>query len=168
MSEKTGIEKLRILLPHWIDHNNSHIEEFSKWKDVAADEAGEKAISSTPIFSESIRSLSDSPVSAFHSDRCPRRYGVRCPALPTNHAAHRLLSLLESNWLRPSGLVQQRDSRGLFHCLFSICRRNLRFCRGQALDLPHSRALWPIDPGFRRVFVSRRSCKVRFRKRRSE
>ena len=43
MSEKTGIEKLRILLPHWIEHNNSHIEEFSKWKDVAADEAGEKA-----------------------------------------------------------------------------------------------------------------------------
>jgi hypothetical protein len=44
MSEKTGIEKLRILLPHWIDHNNSHIAEFTKWKDIAASEAGEKAV----------------------------------------------------------------------------------------------------------------------------
>ena len=44
MSEKTGIEKLRILLPHWIEHNNSHIAEFSKWRQVAAAESGNKVI----------------------------------------------------------------------------------------------------------------------------
>jgi hypothetical protein len=44
MSEKTGIEKLRILLPHWIEHNNSHIAEFSKWRQVAAAEAGNQVV----------------------------------------------------------------------------------------------------------------------------
>lgn len=39
MSEKTGIEKLLILLPHWIEHNNSHIAEFRKWRQVAAAES---------------------------------------------------------------------------------------------------------------------------------
>lgn len=44
MSEKTGIEKLRILLPHWIEHNNSHIAEFSKWRQVAAAEANNRLV----------------------------------------------------------------------------------------------------------------------------
>ena len=43
MSEKTGVEKLRILLPHWIEHNNSHIAEFVKWRQVVAEETGGKA-----------------------------------------------------------------------------------------------------------------------------
>ena len=25
------IEKLRIILPHWIEHNKNHEEEFNKW-----------------------------------------------------------------------------------------------------------------------------------------
>ena len=44
MSEKTGIEKLRILLPHWIEHNNSHIAEFTKWRQVAAEEASNQVV----------------------------------------------------------------------------------------------------------------------------
>ena len=28
-------EKLRILLPHWIDHSHSHQHEFEKWAEVA-------------------------------------------------------------------------------------------------------------------------------------
>lgn len=44
MSEKTGVEKLRILLPHWIDHNNSHIAEFTKWRQVVAEETGGQAV----------------------------------------------------------------------------------------------------------------------------
>jgi hypothetical protein len=43
MSEKTGVEKLRILLPHWIEHNDSHIAEFAKWQQVIAEETGGKA-----------------------------------------------------------------------------------------------------------------------------
>ena len=30
-------EKIRILLPHWIEHNNSHMKEFEKWAGIADD-----------------------------------------------------------------------------------------------------------------------------------
>jgi hypothetical protein len=29
-----NLEKLRILLQHWIDHNGGHVAEFSKWQGV--------------------------------------------------------------------------------------------------------------------------------------
>jgi len=52
MSEKNTIQKLRVLLPHWIEHNNNHIAEFKKWENQARAESGkevslllEKAIS---------------------------------------------------------------------------------------------------------------------------
>ena len=31
MEHKTTIEKMRILLPHWIEHNENHVAEFRKW-----------------------------------------------------------------------------------------------------------------------------------------
>jgi hypothetical protein len=31
MDQKTTTEKLRILLPHWIEHNHNHEAEFEKW-----------------------------------------------------------------------------------------------------------------------------------------
>ncbi|MHB8810739.1 MAG: hypothetical protein ACYC9M_12125 [Desulfobulbaceae bacterium] len=31
MEKKTSVEKLRVLLPHWVDHNHQHGEEFRKW-----------------------------------------------------------------------------------------------------------------------------------------
>ncbi|HIJ79023.1 MAG: hypothetical protein OEY01_08395 [Desulfobulbaceae bacterium] len=43
MSEKSTIEKLQILLPHWVEHNNNHEAEFSKWAE-AAGQAGEKSL----------------------------------------------------------------------------------------------------------------------------
>ena len=30
----TELEKLRVMLPHWIEHNRSHGEEFKKWADI--------------------------------------------------------------------------------------------------------------------------------------
>ena len=52
MSEQNTIKKLRVLLPHWIEHNNNHIAEFKKWENEARAESGkevslllEKAIS---------------------------------------------------------------------------------------------------------------------------
>ena len=33
-----SIEKLRVLLKHWIDHNGGHVEEFDKWRTTMADE----------------------------------------------------------------------------------------------------------------------------------
>lgn len=40
MSTKTDLEKLQIMLPHWLAHNLSHAEEFEKWSTVAR-EAGQ-------------------------------------------------------------------------------------------------------------------------------
>jgi hypothetical protein len=43
MSEMKELDKLRVLLPHWIDHNHSHIAEFSKWREIAAAETSSAA-----------------------------------------------------------------------------------------------------------------------------
>ncbi|HUT20413.1 MAG TPA: hypothetical protein VM366_14750 [Anaerolineae bacterium] len=32
----TDIEKLRALLPHWIEHNEEHAAEFGRWAKTAA------------------------------------------------------------------------------------------------------------------------------------
>lgn len=34
MDQKTTMEKLRILLPHWVEHNRNHEAEFKKWADL--------------------------------------------------------------------------------------------------------------------------------------
>ncbi len=45
MSEKTNLEKLRILLPHWVEHSHSHQDEFKKWVEIARSEGqGEAAV----------------------------------------------------------------------------------------------------------------------------
>ena len=33
-------EKLRVLLPHWIEHNGEHAEEFRRWSARAGEAAG--------------------------------------------------------------------------------------------------------------------------------
>ena len=35
MSELNTLKKLRVLLPHWIEHNNNHMVEFGKWENEA-------------------------------------------------------------------------------------------------------------------------------------
>ena len=35
MTDKNSIEKLKVLLPHWIEHNHSHENEFRKWSAIA-------------------------------------------------------------------------------------------------------------------------------------
>ncbi len=42
MSEQNTISKLRVLLPHWIEHNISHIAEFRKWENEARAESGKE------------------------------------------------------------------------------------------------------------------------------
>ncbi len=37
------IEKLRVMLPHWIEHNRGHAEEFSQWADQLDETEGELA-----------------------------------------------------------------------------------------------------------------------------
>ena len=38
MDQKTTMEKLQILLPHWIEHNHNHETEFKKWVDLVRSE----------------------------------------------------------------------------------------------------------------------------------
>lgn len=33
-----NVEKLRVLLQHWIDHNIGHVEEFEKWRDIMSED----------------------------------------------------------------------------------------------------------------------------------
>jgi hypothetical protein len=35
MSTKTDEDKLRLLLPHWIEHNTEHAAEFRNWAEKA-------------------------------------------------------------------------------------------------------------------------------------
>jgi len=42
MDAKTTTEKLQILLPHWIEHNNNHEVEFRKWAASARAEGAER------------------------------------------------------------------------------------------------------------------------------
>jgi molecular chaperone GrpE (heat shock protein) len=39
-----NVEKLRVLLQHWIDHNKGHVEEFENWRKIMADE-GQQSLS---------------------------------------------------------------------------------------------------------------------------
>lgn len=42
MSDKGTVDKLRVLLPHWVEHNRSHKAEFVKWAAAARDEGLEE------------------------------------------------------------------------------------------------------------------------------
>ncbi len=42
MSEQNTINKLRVLLPHWIEHNINHIAEFRKWEKEAGADSGQE------------------------------------------------------------------------------------------------------------------------------
>ncbi|MFW2367664.1 MAG: hypothetical protein ACN4GW_14710 [Desulforhopalus sp.] len=33
-----NVEKLRVMLQHWIEHNKGHVEEFEKWQQTMTEE----------------------------------------------------------------------------------------------------------------------------------
>jgi len=39
MEAKTTVEKLQVLLPHWVEHNANHEAEFRKWAEAARTES---------------------------------------------------------------------------------------------------------------------------------
>lgn len=45
MDPKTTLEKLQILLPHWVEHNQNHAAEFLKWSAAARADGAEKLAS---------------------------------------------------------------------------------------------------------------------------
>ncbi len=42
MSAMENREKLRVLLQHWIDHNGGHVDEFTKWRAIMAEDHNER------------------------------------------------------------------------------------------------------------------------------
>lgn len=61
----TGLEKLRVLLPHWIAHNHEHIAEIDRWaklceaSNTQVKEALKKAIGSTEKVNEELQHALD-------------------------------------------------------------------------------------------------------------
>ena len=49
-----NLEKLRILLQHWIDHNGGHADEFTKWQNIMSSEGQDKIAAS---MGEAIRQM---------------------------------------------------------------------------------------------------------------
>ena len=41
--EMSNLEKLKVLLPHWVEHNEEHGEEFRKWAERARAEGQPEA-----------------------------------------------------------------------------------------------------------------------------
>ena len=41
-----NLEKLRVLLQHWIDHNGGHVTEFEKWQTIMKEDAKHTVASS--------------------------------------------------------------------------------------------------------------------------
>jgi hypothetical protein len=37
--EMNEIEKLRVLIPHWVEHNQEHADEFRRWANAAGEAA---------------------------------------------------------------------------------------------------------------------------------
>ena len=62
----TGLEKLRVLLPYWIEHNREHIVEIDRWAklcensdSIQVEEALKKAISAAEKVTEELQHALD-------------------------------------------------------------------------------------------------------------
>jgi hypothetical protein len=42
MAEKSALEKLRVLLPHWLEHNRNHRLEFAGWAEAVRQEGDQE------------------------------------------------------------------------------------------------------------------------------
>lgn len=49
-----NVEKLRVMLQHWIEHNKGHVEEFEKWQKTIAEE-GHAALADS--IAEAVKSM---------------------------------------------------------------------------------------------------------------
>jgi hypothetical protein len=56
MTAKTDLEKLRVLLPHWIEHNAEHATEFRRWAERAG-EASEDIRAASKALEQANRAL---------------------------------------------------------------------------------------------------------------
>ncbi len=61
------IEKLKVMLPHWIEHNRGHAEEFAQWAeqlDATEDELAGQLHRAVHSLEEAQRALEEALVSA--------------------------------------------------------------------------------------------------------
>lgn len=49
-------EKLRVLIPHWLEHNQEHADEFARWVEAAGD-AGPEILAAAEAISAANLSL---------------------------------------------------------------------------------------------------------------
>lgn len=54
-----NLEKLRVILQHWIDHNGGHVNEFEKWQAIMNVEGEEKISASIGDAIEQMDKVSD-------------------------------------------------------------------------------------------------------------
>lgn len=54
-----NIDKLRVLLKHWIDHNGGHVEEFAKWQTIMVEEKKEGTAASLEQAMQQMNKVSD-------------------------------------------------------------------------------------------------------------
>jgi hypothetical protein len=76
-----NLEKLRVLLPHWLEHNVSHGQEFAKWADLV--EGGNREIAD--LLRKAANALKDADTSlreALH------RSGGEQPGPASHHHHH--------------------------------------------------------------------------------
>ncbi len=51
-----NVEKLRVMLQHWIDHNKGHVEEFEKWRKTMVDD-GQDALADN--ITEAVKNMAE-------------------------------------------------------------------------------------------------------------
>jgi len=66
MSQGTEMEKLRVLLPHWINHNVEHADEFRRWAEGAAKVGPEGIASDILAAAQALQEANESLTAASH------------------------------------------------------------------------------------------------------
>ena len=54
-----NIDKFRVILKHWIDHNGGHVSEFDKWRDLMEKEGKNKIVESLDEAKRRMDSISE-------------------------------------------------------------------------------------------------------------
>ncbi|PIE65166.1 MAG: hypothetical protein CSA26_04820 [Desulfobacterales bacterium] len=54
-----NIEKLRVILQHWIDHNGGHVDEFEKWRQLMNNEGKTEIAASLEEAKTQMNKISD-------------------------------------------------------------------------------------------------------------
>ena len=75
------IEKLRVMLPHWIDHNQGHGKEFAQWAEKLTGDSPEVA----QLLQTAVRSLQEAQVSL---EEALKKAGGSLEAPGGNHKSH--------------------------------------------------------------------------------